>query len=327
MTVLLPLLAFFSLLLLTGTAYQVSRSRAATREMVARRLEGTAQVASTDSGAGQSLLHEKTYSDIPQLNRLLGRSTMSRNLDRMVIQAGFRVRAGEMLLWMTLLGMGSALVALLVKGSVLVALVVFVALGPGGGLWWLKRRRNARRHLIVSQLPDTLEMIRGALQAGYSLPQALESVHEEASDPIRSEIRQVTDELRLGHTMRASFQGLYDRTGVSDLRFFIIAVLLNREIGGNLSAIIDVVALTVRERFKLKAQVRALTSQGRFSALILCLLSPALLAALTFLNPEYLEPLYHTSTGNMALLYAASSTAFGYYLMRRIVDIKLVRTD
>jgi tight adherence protein B len=104
-------------------------------------------------------------------------------------------------------------------------------------------------------------------------------------------------------------------------------VLLNREIGGNLSEIIDVVATTVRERFKLKAQVRALTSQGRFSALILSLLTPTLLAALTALNPEYLEPLYHTRNGNFALIYAACSTVFGYMLMRKIVDIKLVRTD
>src|SRR5262249_20302085 len=203
----------------------------------------------------------------------------------------------------------------------------FVVLGPGGGIWWLRRRRSSRRHKILMQLPDTLEMIRGALQAGYSLPQALETVCEEAPDPMRGEIKQVSDELRLGHNMRDAFGGLYERTGVSDLRFFIIAVLLNRDIGGNLSQIIDVVAATVRERFKLKAQVRALTSQGRFSALILCMLTPTLLGALTALNPEYLDPLYHTRTGNLALAYAAASTSFGYYLMRKIVNIKLVETD
>ena len=327
MTIVLPLIVFGSLLLLTAIAFQSARSRSASRLQLARRLEGKPHAAHDGGDTPQSLLQDKTFSDIPRLNRLLGRLSLTGQLDTMVMQAGFHVRAGEMMLWMVLLGMFAALMALLLRGGLAVVFVTFVAFGPGGGLWWLRRRRSARRHAIVSLLPDTLEMIRGALQAGYSLPQALESVCEEAPDPIRSEIRQVTDELRLGHPMRAAFQGLYERTGVADLRFFIIAVLLNREIGGNLSEIIDVVANTIRERFKLKAQVRALTSQGRFSALILCLLTPSLLAALTALNPEYLDPLYHTPTGNYALAYAAASTVFGYLLMRRIVDIKLVRTD
>jgi len=323
----LPFLALLCALVLTGAAFHTARTRVVTQVQIARRLEGKPQPARGEGVERQSLLQDKTYSDIPQLNRLLGRSSLTRTLDTMVMQAGFHIRPGEMILWMVLLGMFAAGVALVWKHSLLGGVGSFVVFGPGGGLWWLRRRRNGRRQAIVEQLPDALEMIRGALQAGYSLPQALESVCDEAADPIRSEMRQVIEELRLGHTMRAAFQGLYNRTGVSDLRFFILAVLLNREIGGNLSEIIDVVAATIRERFKLKAQVRALTSQGRFSALVLCMLTPTLLAALTAMNPEYLDPLYHTRTGNFALVYTAASTMFGYLLMRRIVNIKLIRTD
>ncbi len=324
MDLLLPVLTFISLLLITFAAFEVSRARSGAKARLARRLESLGQPPRQEA---QSLLQDKTYSDIPQLNRLLSRTKVTGDFDRLVMQAGFHVRVGEMLLWMMLIGMATALVVYLWEGSGLVAAGTFVACGPVATLGWLRGRRSARRQAITRQLPDALEMIRGALRAGYSLPQALEAVCEEGPDPIRTEIRQVTEELRLGHPLRAAFQGLFERTGIEDLRYFVIAVLINREIGGNLSDIIDVVANTIRERFKLQAQIRALTSQGRFSALVLSALTPLLLLALTLLNPEYLRPMYYTPVGRMALVYAAASTSFGYYLMRKIASIKLIRLD
>lgn len=327
MIIVLPLLVFLSLLLPTVMAYQSARHRSAARLLLAQRLERPQPAPRGDGGSPPSLLQEKAYSDIPRLNRLLGRLSLTEPLNRLVAQAGFHIRAGEAMLWMVFLGMTSSLLVLVWKGSLLGTVATFVVCGPGGGVWWLRHRRNARRLAILAQLPDTVDMIRGALQAGYSFPQALESVCDEALDPMRAEIRQVTEELRLGRPMRAAFEGLYERTGVSDLRFLIVGVLLNRDTGSSLSEILDVVANTVRERFKLKAQVRALTAQGRFSALVLFLLAPALFLALSWLNPGYLEPLYHTRPGKFALGYGAASAAFGYFLMRRIVDIKLVRSD
>jgi len=323
----LPVLTFVSLLLITFTVYLVVRGRAGRQQQLAKRLQSLGQPQAAQVDPTQSILQDKTYSQIPQLNRLLAQTRYAGTLHRLVMQAGFKVRAGEMLLWLALLGAAAGSVAFAVKGSLVIAIAVGIAVGPGFGLSWLRRRRRTRRQALTRQLPDALEMMRGALQAGYSLPQALETVSEEAPDPIRSELRQVTEELRLGHPLRSAFQGLYDRTGLEDLRYFVIAVLVNREIGGNLSDIITVVSATIRERFKLAAQVRALTSQGRFSALILSALTPILLGALTILNPEYLAPMYHTRMGQGALLYAACSTAFGYWIMRKIVNIKLIRVD
>ncbi len=327
MNLLLPLLAFISVLLITFTVYQVVRMRSGAQEQLSKRLKSIAHPLQAQSGEPSSLLQEHTYSDIPQLNKLLARTQFASGFHRLVLQAGFKMRAGEMLLRMALIGTVAACMMFLWKGNLPLAGAAWVVGGPGGGFWYLRRRRRARKYTIARQLPDALEMIRGALQAGYSLPQALEAVSEESPDPIRSEVRQVTEELRLGHPLRSAFQGLFERTGIEDLRYFVVAVLVNREIGGNLSDIIDVVSTTIRDRFKLAAQVRALTSQGRFSALILACLTPTLLLALTVLNPEYLQPLYHTFTGQCALGYAAASTCFGYWLMRRIVDIKLVRIE
>ena len=324
METLLPILTFICLLLVTFTIFQIVRGRVVDRAHLARRLESLGQPHPQEA---HSLLQEKTYSAIPQLNRLLARTEFIGHLDKLVLQAGIRLRAGEIVLWMCLLGMMFALATLLWTDNLAYSAVAFSVFGPGLVLFWLRSRRKTRRGAIVRQLPDTLEMIRSALQAGYSLPQALEAVVEEVPDPIRAEFLQVTEELRLGHALRGAFQGLYDRTGIEDLRMFTVAVLINREVGGNLSEIIDAVNATIRERFKLKAQIRSLTAQGRFSALILCLLTPALLTALTLVNSQYLHPLYHTTLGRWALGYAALSTALGYFVMTRIISIKVVRAD
>jgi tight adherence protein B len=325
MNLFLPFMALVSGLLLTFFLYHVMRRRAGLTQHIGKRLESLGQPA--PELVLELLGEEKTYSDIPLLNRLIASVQYAGSLHSLVRQAGLRMRPGKVVLWTILLGMVAALIVFLRTGSLLMAGGACVGCGPVAGVWWLRRRRRQRRQTLLRQLPDTLEMLRGALQAGYSLPQALEAVCEEVPDPIRTEFRTVTEELRLGHAMRAAFQGLYDRSGLDDLRFFALAIMINRDVGGNLSEVIDAVSTTIRERFKLKAQISALTAQGRFSALILCALTPTLLGALSMLNPDYLQPLYHSAAGQTALVYAGVSTLVGYLTMRRIVNLKIVRLD
>jgi tight adherence protein B len=244
------------------------------------------------------------------------------------VHAGVKLRAGEAVLWMGLLGMVSAAVVFMLKdGSLLWSAAAFVLGGPVLVFKWLKGKRKKRRGTIMKQLVDALEMIRSSLQAGHSLPQSLEAVAEEMPDPLAAEFKHVNEELRLGHPVRDALNGIYNRTGLDDLRFFIVAITLNREIGGNLSEIIGVVAATLRERFKLKAQVQSLTAQGRMSAMVLTALAPFLFVAVNFLNPEYMEPMFNTAAGRFMTGYCVGSVLFGYWLMRRIVDIKVIRTD
>lgn len=321
----LPHLAFFSVLTLALAFWQRERVKAREQTRLEDRLRSLTR--ETPDTQESLLQDEKTYSEIPKLNALLAHVRLIPDLDRLVLHAGFRIRAGEVVLWMGLVGMLAAFVVFALWGSLTSAAAAFALVGPGLPLAWLRRCRNVRRHTIMMQLPDSLEMVRSSLQAGHSLNQALEIVADESPDPISSEFRQVIEELKLGHSMKSALQGIYERTGIEDLRFFTVAILLNREVGGNLSEIIDIVAGTLRERFKLKGQVRALTAQGRFSAVILTALSPALVFALWILNPEYLQPLFFTRMGRLMLLYCSVSTLFGYWLMRRIVDIKVIRTD
>jgi len=324
--VLLPVFAAVSVLLFALALFLQARTRAREKAQLARRLSSLGRDTPAEVSA-VDLWHEKRHSDIQTLHEILNKISVTDDLERMARHAGLQLRVGDIVLRMGLIGMAAAFVVFMVRGSVWPALGAFVAAGPALGMFYLKRRREKRRGLIMTQLPDTLEMIRSSLQAGHSFSQALEVVAEEAAEPLAGEFRQVLDELRLGHNMKTALQGVYDRTGIQDLRFFMVAVMLNREIGGNLTEIIDSVSGTMRERFKLKAQVRALTAQGRFSALILTGLSPSLMLALSILNPDYLSPLFATKIGHVMLVYCVVSTAFGYYLMRRIVDIKVIRTD
>lgn len=323
---LLPIFAAASVLLFALAMFLQANARARSRAQLSRRLSSLGR----DSPAEVDPLEvwqEKRHSDIQTLHEILNRVRVTDDLEKLIRHAGLKLRVGDVVLRMALAGTAAAFVAFMFRGNLPISFAVFVVGGPLLGLMVLKRARNKRRAAMMAQIPDTLEMIRSSLQAGHSFTQALEVVSEEAPDPLAGEFRQVLDELRLGHNMKSALQGVYDRTGIQDLRFFMVAVMLNREIGGNLSEIIEVVSGTLRERFKLKGQVRALTAQGRFSALILTALSPSLMLALSILNPDYLSPLFHTKLGHIMLGYCVASTAFGYYLMRRIVDIKVIRTD
>lgn len=323
---LLPLFAAASVLLFVLAFFVHARGRAREKAQLARRLSSLGRDTPIE-GDALDLWQEKRHSDIRTLHELLNRVSVTEDLEKLIRHAGMKLRVGDVVLRMALVGTVAAFVVFIVRDSVWSAIGAFAFVGPFLGFTYMKRARDKRRAAIMTQMPDTLEMIRSSLQAGHSFTQALEVVAEEAPDPLAAEFRQVLDELRLGHNMKTALQGVYDRTGIQDLRFFMVAVMLNREIGGNLSEIIDVVSGTLRERFKLKGQVRALTAQGRFSALILTGLSPALMLALSILNPDYLSPLFTTKLGHMMLVYCVASTAFGYYLMRRIVDIKVIRTD
>jgi tight adherence protein B len=323
-----PIFAALSVLLLAIWFYQRERSRAHMAAQLSRRLQSLARETPEEHvHEPESLLHDKRHSDIQYLNDLLTHLRRTSDLERLVRHAGLKLRAGQVVLWMGLFGTGAGMLGFAFYDNVVVAAACFLVGGPGTVLGCLKRRRKTRRHLLATQLPDTLDMIRSSLQAGHSFNHALEMIAEEGPEPLAGEFRQVLDELRLGHPVKAAMQGLYDRTGLSDLRFFVVAVMLNRELGGSLSDIIEVVSRTIRERFKLKGQVQALTAQGRFSAIVLVLMSPMLMFAISTLNPDYMDPLFHTPIGHTMLAYSALSTVFGYYLMRKIVDVKVIQVD
>lgn len=248
---------------------------------------------------------------IPQLwdlNHLLVQSGLSWTL------RGFAIRT---ILVATLLG----LVLLLAFESTILGAIAFVLGGALPYLYvrWKKRRRITR---LESQLPDAIDLIARAVRAGHPLSAGLGMVAEEAPDPLASEFRITFEEQRFGLPFEEALLGLGDRIEVVDIRILITAILVQREVGGNLSEILETIAETMRARFSLKRQVRVYTAQGRMSGYTLAALPILVGLAISLINPEYMQTLFQEPVGRGMLAGAAILQGIGFLWIRKIVDIR-----
>ena len=190
-------------------------------------------------------------------------------------------------------------------------------------LGWLMFRRRRRFRKFAAQLPDALELISRALRAGHSLASGFHLAGEEMTDPIGKEFSRVFDEQNLGISMEDALQSLTLRVPNLDLRFFVTAVVLQRQTGGDLAEILDKIGYLIRERFKIWGQVQALTGEGRLSGIVLLALPPALFLAVYKLNPDYVTVLFTDPLGRKMLLVAAVLQVVGALVIRKIVNIRV----
>ena len=189
-------------------------------------------------------------------------------------------------------------------------------------LWIVLRRRRRLKH-FAAQLCDALELISRALRAGHSLPAGIQLVGEEMSAPIATEFMRVFEEQNLGLPLEEALELMCDRVPNLDLRFFVTAVVLQRQTGGDLAEILDKIGRLIRERFAIWGQVQALTGEGRLSGIVLLALPPLLFLAVYKLNPEYVTPLFTDPMGKKMLIGAAVMQFLGALVIRKIVNIKV----
>lgn len=198
--------------------------------------------------------------------------------------------------------------------------------GIGTGLLpvvWLKMRRSRRFSKFAKQLPDSLELIARALRAGHSLQSGFHLVAEESSDPIATEFQRAFEEQNLGIPLDEALKSMTERMPNLDLRFFVTAVILQRQTGGDLAEILDKIGHLIRERFEIFGQVQALTGEGRLSGVVLLGLPPALFAAVYHLNADYVMPLFTDPLGKQMLAGAVIMQLFGALVIRKIVNIQV----
>lgn len=187
----------------------------------------------------------------------------------------------------------------------------------------LKIRTTKRYKLFNDQLGDSILIISNSLKAGHSFLQAVDSVATEMPDPIAYEFKKLLKELRLGASTERALENLLLRVESDDLELVINAVMIQREIGGNLSEILDNISETIRERVRLKGEIRTLTAQGRISGIVVSILPIALGLILHLLNPEYMTPLFSSSYGIMILSISFVSQILGIILVNQIVKIEV----
>ena len=242
-------------------------------------------------------------------------------LDRLEA-AGLNMRVAEFVL----ISLGSAfippLLVLILTRNFLLS-VLMVLLGTVGPFLWLAMLASRRQAKFEEQLPSTLQLLSGALQAGHSLQQAVDTVVHEAGDPIAAEFQRVLTEARLGRPLEEAFEAMAKRTRSVDFEWTVMAIRLQRQVGGNLAEVLSTVSQTIRDRYSLKRQIRALSAEGRLSSLILSILPVLLFAALLVFNPLFLRPLFTTRLGIMMMAGSVVLMIFGVFWLKKITEIKV----
>jgi tight adherence protein B len=242
-------------------------------------------------------------------------------LDRLEA-AGLNMRVAEFVL----ISLGSSFIPpllVLIATRNLVLTVVVVVLGVVGPFLYLSVRAARRQAKFEEQLPSTLQLLSGALQAGHSLQQAVDTVVHEAGDPIASEFQRVLTEARLGRPLEEALEAMAKRTRSVDFDWTVMAIRLQRQVGGNLAEVLSTVAQTIRDRYTLKRQIKALSAEGRLSSIILSVLPVLLFAGLLILNPRFLRPLFTTTMGLMMMGGSVVLMIFGVFWLKKITEIKV----
>jgi tight adherence protein B len=194
-------------------------------------------------------------------------------------------------------------------------------IGAAMPVLYVWRARSSRFGLFAQQLPDALQMMKNSLQAGHTLDRAMLVIAEEMPDPIALEFRETIEELHLGVPVKRAVQNLTMRVIDDNLNIFAAALLVQREVGGNLSQLLGNLAETIRERFRINQEVKSLTAEGRYSGYVVAALPIALAMVINLIQPDYLDPLIRTETGNQLIKAAIALEITGFYFISKACKI------
>jgi tight adherence protein B len=286
------------------------------------RLEAVDQAASRNPSEELALLRDDLVSAIPALNKLLSKSAKVSSLQRYLSQAQLKVRAGKFLLISASIGAVLMLATTLLLRSLILPPIAFV-IGASVPFLYASFMRARRFHAFEAKFPEAVELLARAVRAGHAFTTALELIATEMGEPIGGEFRKVFEEQKFGLPLRDALFNLTERVPLMDVKFFVTAILLQRETGGNLAEILDKLAYLIRERFKILRQVKVYTAQGRLTMGILMVIPPGLVAALSLISPAFMAPLLHDPTGHILIAIALTMQTIGFFLIRRIIDIKV----
>jgi tight adherence protein B len=212
---------------------------------------------------------------------------------------------------------------LLLTGGNLVFAVLGAVVGAAGPWLYLSFKESRRRSAFLAALPDTLQLISGGLQAGYSLPQALDSVVREGTEPVAGEFNRALIETRLGVTIEDALEGIAERMGSTDFAWVVMAIRIQREVGGNLAEVLTNVAETLRERERLRRQVQVLSAEGRLSAWILGSLPVLFALYLSVVRRDYIKLLVTDPIGYAMLIVLAVAMVAGILWLRKVVQVEV----
>jgi tight adherence protein B len=287
---------------------------------VERRLKEVS--APDEPDAAPSVLKQQRTGVLPVLDRAIAASPSAAWLPRLIEQAGVDAAAGTVVV----ISLGLA-VALALAGNLflrsLIAVPIFGLVGLAAPYVWLLRKRTVRVAKFEEQFPEALDLMARAIRAGHAFQTSMGMVADELAAPVGPEFKKTFDQQNYGLPLREALDGLAARVPLLDIRFFVTAVAIQRESGGNLSEILENLAHVVRERFKIRRQVRIHTAHGRFTGYVLLALPAALAAGLSWVNPEQMQLLFREQMGQMMLVGAVILQAVGFFWIRQVIKIEV----
>ncbi len=305
------------ILLVVGIITSLSTDRSQVEERLGRYTEQQKE----------DLKQRQLYNPVYEwLNRRVARSSFGENISRTLARADLKMKPGEYVVLLILSAFGIGLVGFFIGGkSLLLAIpaAIFGFFVPG---FYVKSQQSKRLIKFNDQLGDMLNLMVNGLRAGYSTAQAMEAVSRELPSPICDEFHRVIQEMQLGISMEVSLDNLLRRIPSDDLDLVITAINVQREVGGNLAEILDTISYTIRERVRIKGEIRVLTSQVMYSGRFLSLLPIILIMILYVLNRDYMMEFFkpeNVPCGYIALGTGGLMILAGYFVMNKIGDIEV----
>jgi len=269
------------------------------------------------------ILQVDELSALDSLSVLLEKVRFTAKMQLLIDEADSPWTVGRAILMMAmgglliLVGIGSFNV---LPTIVVIGFAAVVAFVP---IFWLKHLRTKRMAAVEEQLPEALDYISRALVAGHSLPLALELLADEIDKPLAPELRKTVDEYNLGTTMEGALGKLADRLPCADIRFFVSAIMTQQRTGGSLHELLENLAETIRERSTIKGQIRALTANGRITAVVLSLLPVVIGLAMLFVSPDYIMTMARNEVGRSLLIAGGCTEIIAFFVIRKIADIQV----
>ncbi len=322
MLILISFVIFIVVAAAVFVAVSLFDERNSRARMLRERLESADKGPEQQATANLALLRNEMLSRIPALDTLLRRSDRISELQTMLEQANLELRAGTILM-------------LCVASSFVLGALTFIAAGSWQFLWvgallgavipysYASYRRSKRFQKFEEIFPEAIDTLARSVRAGHAFTTALEMIASETSEPVATEFRKLFEEQKFGMPVRDALVNLTERVPLVDVKFFVTAVMLQRETGGNLAEILDNLSYVIRERFKIMRQVNVFTAQGRLTMILLMGLPPVIVLTMLAMNRSFITPLFTDPIGHILIVVGVSLQTIGYFVIRKIIRIQV----
>ena len=318
----IALLVFVVVALGTFAVASLFDQRRAQARLIKDRLATVQKAPEREPNEELALLRDEQLSKIPALDSLLRRSARVSAIQEALLQAGMKFRAGNFLAMCILCGAACGVAALVWSRN---PAVTWAALIIGAFIPYavVSYRRQKRFEKIEELFPEAIDTLARAVRAGHAFTTALEMISNEISEPLATEFRKLYEEQKFGMPVRDALMNLTERVPLVDVKFFVTAVMLQRETGGNLAEILDNLSYVIRERFKIQRQVRVHTAQGRLTMALLMGMPPAVVLILRIFSPDFVRPLFVDPIGHLLIVVSIALQTIGYFVIRKIIKIQV----